>query len=66
MYSKYLQLKFEWRNKQNHCNNTSKHINASGKQSWYSGIVLILDELSIYLDMSDEEIKSKLIQRSML
>ena len=41
---------------------TSKHIHENGKQSWYSGIVFILDELAINLDMNDEEIKSKLIQ----
>ena len=36
-----------------------------GNQSWYSGIVFIFEELDINLDMCMEEIKNKLIKRSM-
>ena len=44
---------------------TSKIIHENEKQSWYSGIVFILEELDINLNMGIEEIKNTLIMRSM-
>ena len=41
---------------------TSKTLHENEKHSWYSGIVFILDELRINLDMSIEEIKNRLIR----
>ena len=44
---------------------TSKKLHESGKQSWYPGIVFILEELDINLDMGIDEVENKLIKRSM-
>ena len=44
---------------------TCKKLHKNGKHTWYSGIEFIVNELDINLDMSLEQIKRKLIQRSM-
>ena len=44
---------------------TSKKLHESGKQSWYSGIVFNLEELDVNLNMGIDEVKNKLIKRSM-
>ena len=45
--------------------NSSKEIHTSGKESWYSGVLFIIQQLNINANMSLHEIKSKLIKRSM-
>ena len=45
--------------------NSSKEIHTSGKESWYSGVLFIMQQLNINANMSLHEIKSKLIKRSM-
>ena len=44
---------------------TCKKLHKNGKHTWYSGIIFIVNGLYINLDMSLEQIKRKLIQRSM-
>ena len=44
---------------------TCKKLHKNGKHTWYSGIEFIVNELDINLNMSLEQIKRKLIQRSM-
>ena len=43
----------------------SKELHINGKESWYTGCSFILKQLNIEADMSIEEIKSQLIERSM-
>lgn len=43
----------------------SKELHTNGKESWFTGCSFILEQLNIDTDMSIEEIKSKLIKRSM-
>ena len=45
--------------------NTSKELFNNGKQSWYTGLSFIFDQLNIDVNMSVHEIKSLLIKRSM-
>ena len=45
--------------------NSSKEIHTSGKESWYSSILFIMQQLNINANMSLHEIKSKLIKISM-
>ena len=45
--------------------NTSKELFNNGKQSWYTGLSFIFDQLNIDDTMSVHEIKSLLIKRSM-
>ena len=45
--------------------NSSKEIHTSGKESWYSSILFIMQQLNINANMSLHEIKSKLVKRSM-
>ena len=44
---------------------TCKKLHQNGKHTWYSGIEFIVNELDINLNMSLEQMKRKLIQRSM-
>ena len=45
---------------------TSKELHMNGKESWYTSALFILQQLNINASMSLDEIKSKLIKRSMV
>ena len=44
---------------------TCKELHMNGKKSWYESALFILQQLNINASMSLDEIKSKLIKRSM-
>ena len=48
-----------------HAFGISKELHIKGKESWYTSCLFILKQLNIDADMSLDEIKSKLLKRSM-